>query len=79
MFAAGFVPRPQRLDFDQTNDGHQSVSGDDLQERSSYAPTPPDRERRYKNNNHQEHHHHHVVSKVPEFEPWNLGQVNTHF
>jgi len=71
---AGFVPRPTRLDFDQSSsEGHQSAY-EELQDkqRPLSVPTPPERgERRYKNNNHQEHHH---VSKVPEFEPWNLGQ-----
>merc|ERR1719187_3232744 len=71
---AGFVPRPTRLDFDQSSsEGHQSAY-EELQEkqRPLSVPTPPERgERRYKNNNHQEHHH---VTKVPEFEPWNLGQ-----
>jgi len=70
----GFVPRPTRLDFDQSSsEGHHSVY-DELQEkqRPLSVPTPPERgERRYKNNNHQDHHH---VTKVPEFEPWNLGQ-----
>jgi len=68
---AGFVPRPTRLDFDQSSDGHPSVLEDLHDKRASYVPTPPERgERRYKNNNHQDHH----VTKVPEFEPWNLGQ-----
>ena len=68
------MPRPTRLDFDQSSsEGHQSAY-EELQDkqRPLSVPTPPERgERRYKNNNHQEHHH---VSKVPEFEPWNLGQ-----
>ena len=61
----GFVPRPTRLDFDQSSsEGHHSVY-DELQEkqRPLSVPTPPERgERRYKNNNHQDHHH---VTKVP--------------
>merc|ERR1719471_991097 len=70
---AGFVPRPTRLDFDQSSDGHPSVLETDLHhdKRPSYVPTPPERTTRYtKNNNHGDHH----VAKVPEFEPWNLGQ-----
>jgi len=65
----GFVPRPTRLVFDPPSEGQQ-----DLQEKRPHSvPTPPERgERRYKNNNHQDHHH--GVTKVPEFEPWNLGQ-----
>ena len=59
---AGFVPRPTRLDFDQSSDGHPSVLEDLHDKRASYVPTPPERgERRYKNNNHQDHH----VTKVP--------------
>ena len=62
----GFVPRPTRLDFDQSSsEGHHSVY-DELQEkqRPLSVPTPPERgERRYKNNNHQDHHH--GVTKVP--------------
>jgi len=65
----GFVPRPTRLVFDPPSEGQQ-----ELQEKRPHSvPTPPERgERRYKNNNHQDHHH--GVTKVPEFEPWNLGQ-----
>lgn len=87
----GFVPRPTRLDFDQSSDGQSSVVEElpALQEKRPLSvPTPPERsDRRYAKNN--EHHHHHhpghghqeaagpaaaAVSKVPEFEPWNLGQ-----
>ena len=60
----GFVPRPTRLDFDQSSDGHPSVLETDLHhdKRPSYVPTPPERTTRYtKNNNHQDHH----VTKVP--------------
>merc|ERR1719228_3067217 len=68
---AGLVPRPTRLDFDQTSDGHPSVVEELSDKRASYVPTPPERgDRRYRNNNHQDQH----VTKVPEFEPWNLGQ-----
>jgi len=68
---AGFVPvRPQRLDFDGS-EREPSLLEDVSDKRSSFVPTPPERgERRYKNNNHGDHH----VAKVPEFEPWNLGQ-----
>jgi len=71
---AGFVPRPTRLDFDQSSDGQSSVL-EDLpisEKRPLSVPTPPERsDRRHSKNNdlHQE-----IVSKVPEFEPWNLGQ-----
>jgi len=67
----GFVPvRPQRLDFDGS-EREPSLLEDVSDKRSSFVPTPPERgERRYKNNNHGDHH----VAKVPEFEPWNLGQ-----
>ena len=61
----GFVPRPTRLDFDQSSsEGHPSAY-EELQDkqRPLSVPTPPERgERRYKNNNHQDHHH---VTKVP--------------
>jgi len=69
---AGFVPRPTRLDFDQSSDGQSSVL-EELpvsEKRPLSVPTPPERsERRYSKNEHQE-----IVTKVPEFEPWNLGQ-----
>ena len=53
------MPRPTRLVFDPPSEGQQ-----ELQDKRSHAPTPPERgERRYKNNNHQDHHH--GVSKVP--------------
>jgi len=71
---AGFVPRPTRLDFDQSSDGQSSVL-EELpvsEKRPLSVPTPPERaERRYSKNN---EHHQENVSKVPEFEPWNLGQ-----
>jgi len=68
---AGFVPRPTRLDFD--SDGQSSVL-EELpvsEKRPLSVPTPPDR--RY-SKNHELLHHQDNVSKVPEFEPWNLGQ-----
>jgi len=71
---AGFVPRPTRLDFD--SDGQSSVL-EDLpvsEKRPLSVPTPPDRGDRRYSKNHDIHHQQEHVSKVPEFEPWNLGQ-----
>jgi len=70
----GFVPRPTRLDFD--SDGQSSVL-EDLpvsEKRPLSVPTPPDRGDRRYSKNHDIHHQQEHVSKVPEFEPWNLGQ-----
>ena len=55
------MPRPTRLDFDQSSDGQSSVVEElpALQEKRPLSvPTPPERsDRRYAKNN--EHHHHH--------------------
>lgn len=76
---AGFVPRPTRLDFDQSNDG--VVMDPDLREvldkRPHSAPTPPERAERPTKQISQDSHQavtFNNSSKVPEFEPWNLGR-----
>jgi len=82
----GFVPRPTRLDFDATSsDGGQSSVTDEpthpthhqlsqaSEKRPLSVPTPPERAERRASKG-MDHHVNDNQSKVPEFEPWNLGQ-----
>lgn len=82
----GFVPRPTRLDFDaaSSDGGHSSVT-DEIptsqvsvthqasEKRPLSVPTPPERSERRSSKSHDNHNEINN-SKVPEFEPWNLGQ-----
>jgi len=82
----GFVPRPTRLDFDAaSSDGGQSSVTDEpphpahhqlsqaSEKRPLSVPTPPERAER-RSSKGLDHHVTENQSKVPEFEPWNLGQ-----
>lgn len=78
--AAGFVPRPTRLVFEDPSDGgqnHQNQASSDVvpsEKRPLAVPALPERSERRSSSKSQEHHREASETKVPEFESWNLGQ-----
>jgi len=72
----GFVPRPTRLDFEESSDGQSSGVEDllpALPTEHTKRPAPPPPDQKHKPNHHQHQSEYNNKHKVQEFEAWNLG------